>query len=288
MRVFFNMFIVLHKLPCYICKCHSFATRAIMKIAANLSLLFNEKPLSQRPLMAAAAGFDAVEIQFPYALPAVQLKECLAQAGLPLVLFNLPAGDLLAGGAGLACVPQRGEDFRQALEQALHYAAMTRPRFLNVLPGRLPADVSAAEARQCLAQNLRHAADECALLGIALLVEAVSPQEMPASLIHSPAQLLELMQQVSHPNLGILLDLYHMARQGLDLPQVISQLAAHIRHVQFADCPGRGAPGSGLLDFAKARQALQDIGYSGFLSAEYRPAAETADSLGWLPSWRAQ
>ncbi|KXU38624.1 hydroxypyruvate isomerase [Ventosimonas gracilis] len=259
-----------------------------MKIAANLSWLFNQAPLHQRVLLAKAAGFDGVEIQFPYSLPAVQLKEALKAADLPLVLFNLPAGDLLEGGAGLAATAQRQAAFNEALKQALHYAAMVRPRFLNVLAGRLLAGISRETAWQTLIENLQVAARECELLGIRLLVEAVSPQEMHGSLISTPEQLLELLAAVNQPNLKVLLDLYHMARQGLHLPKVITQLAPHIGHVQFADCPGRGAPGSGLIDFAAAKRALRENGYNGWLAAEYRPAGDTKASLHWLISWRAK
>jgi len=259
-----------------------------MKIAANLSWLFTEVPLHQRAGLAAAAGFDGVEIQFPYSVLAVQLKEALKASGLPLVLFNLPAGDLLEGGAGLAAVPSRCAMFGEALKEALHYAAMVRPRFLNVLAGRLLAGVSREAAWQTLIENLQLAARECELLGIRLLVEAVSPQEMPGSLIGTPEQLLELLAAVNQPNLKVLLDLYHMARQGLDLPKVITQLAPHIGHVQFADCPGRGAPGSGKVDFAAAKRALRENGYDDWLAAEYRPAGDTKTRLHWLTSWRTK
>jgi len=257
-----------------------------MKIAANLSWLFNEAPLHQRVALAKATGFDGVEIQFPYTLPAVQLKEMLEAADLPLMLFNLPAGDLLEGGAGLAAVPSCRAAFAKGLKEALHYAAMVRPRFLNLLAGRLAMGVSQQAAWQTLIENVQLAAHECELLGIGLLVEAISEQEMPGSLISTPEQLSELLAAVNHPNLKILLDLYHMARQRLNLPKVISQLAAHIGHVQFADCPGRGAPGSGCVDFAAAKGALRENGYSGWLSAEYRPTGDTASSLAWLQSWR--
>jgi len=63
-------------------------------------------------------------------------------------------------------------------------------------------------------------------------------------------------------------------------------LAPHIGHIQFADCPGRGAPGSGAVDFAAIRRTLREVSYNGWLGAEYRPAGETAASLHWLKNWR--
>jgi len=255
-----------------------------MKIAANLSLLFTELPLLQRVRAARMAGFDGVEIQFPYEVPAIQLAEELQRAGLPLVLMNIPAGDLMAGGAGLACVPARQAEFDAALQEALTYAAMLRPLKVNVLAGRLETGADAAAAWECLAGNLRSTAEAFSILGIEVLCEAINSLDMPGFLLNTPGQMLDLLAAVDHPNLALQLDLYHMARQGFDLPSVIRQLGGHIGHVQFADCPGRGEPGSGQLDFRAALKMLEKVGYQGWLGAEYRPSG--AGHLAWLEDWR--
>lgn len=258
-----------------------------MKIAANLSLLFSELPLRERVVAAAAAGFDGVEIQFPYELPAIALKDALDAAGMPLQLINLPAGDLMSGGAGLAAVPARQAEFDTALQEALSYAAMVRPAKVNVLAGRLAEGLSREQAMACLVDNLRKTAEAFQLLGIGVLVEAINPLDMPGFLINTPAQLDALLISVDHPNLAAQYDLYHMARQGLDVQAGIALLAGRIGHVQFADCPGRGAPGSGELQFAPLLTALRDSGYQGWLAAEYRPGeAGTRASLNWLAQWR--
>lgn len=260
-----------------------------MKLAANLSMLFTEQPLIERPRAAAEAGFAAVEIQFPYAVPASELRAALEAAGMPLLLINLPAGDLLDGGPGLAGVPERQAAFEAALAEALDYARVVRPRCVNVLPGRLVEGVSREAALACLAGNLRRTAEAFAALGIRVLAEAINPLDMPGFLVSTPEDLLALLAAVDHPNCAAQLDLYHMARQGLDLPACIAALAGRIGHVQFADCPGRGAPGTGALDFAAARTALQAAGYDGWLAAEYRPGeGGTAASLTWLAQWPGQ
>lgn len=260
-----------------------------MKLAANLSLLFTELPLVERIPAAAAAGFSGVEIQFPYELPAAELRNALDAAGLPLVLINLPAGDLMAGGAGLAAVPQRQAAFDAALAEALAYAQAVRPQCVNVLPGRLAEGLSRAAALATLAGNLRSTAEAFAPLGIRVLAEAINPIDMPGFLVNGPDDLLALLAAVDHPNCAAQLDFYHMARQGLDLPACIAALAGRIGHVQFADYPGRGAPGSGTLDFAAALAALREAGYAGWLAAEYRPdAAGTTAGLGWLAQWRSR
>ncbi len=255
------------------------------KLAANLSLLFAELPLLERIAAAAQAGFDGVEVQFPYVLPALQLQTELQRQAMPLVLFNLPAGDLMEGGSGLAGVPGREPDFAAALQQALEYAAVLKPEKVNVLPGKLAQGVSEARALDTLEQNLRLAAEAFAPLGVAVVCEAINRLDMPGFLLASSAELAAMLARVAHPNLSAQLDLYHMARMGEPVAQSVQQLAGQIGHVQFADAPGRGAPGSGELDFSAALQALESAGYRGWLAAEYRSDEE--DRLGWLALWRA-
>ncbi len=258
-----------------------------MKLAANLSLLFNELPLLERVRAAAVAGFAGVEIQFPYEVPAIALKEALERAGLPLALINVPASDLMSGGPGLAAVPARQTEFDAALQDALSYAAMVRPQWVNVLPGRLAEGVERHQALACLIGNLRRAAEAFAVLGIGVLCEAINPLDMPGFLISTPQELDELLRAVDHPNLHAQFDLYHIARQGLDIPAGIALLAGRIGHVQFADCPGRHEPGSGTLDFAAAIAALRATGYERWLAAEYRPQASTDAGLVWIDDWQA-
>lgn len=253
-----------------------------MEIVANLSMLFTELPLLERVRAAAAAGFTAVEIQFPYEVPALQLKEELERCGLPLVLINLPSGDLMQGGAGLACHPKRRQQFADALDEALSYALMVRPRMVNVLAGRLPEDVSRGRALATLAANLRDAAQAFDRLHIKVLCEAINPIDMPDFLINTPQDLCELLKEVQHSNCYAQLDVYHMARQGISTAQALAVLGEAVAHVQFADCPGRAEPGTGNIDFTAMRQALDQAGYQGALAAEYRPSSSTQMSLTWL------
>lgn len=260
-----------------------------MNICANLTLLFTERPMIERVVAACAAGFDGVEIQFPYELPAIQLKDALAAAAMPLRLINVPAGDLMTGGPGLAAVPARQAEYDQTLEQALSYAAMVRPTLINVLPGRLAAGVSREQALATLTANLRKTAEAFALLGIGVVCEAVNNTDMPGFLISTAEQLDELLRTVDHANCSAQFDLYHMAMQGEDINAGIQRLSGRIGHVQFADCPGRGAPGSASLDFDSAFSALAQAGYQGWYGAEYKPGEQgTAASLGWLAQWRAK
>ena len=253
-----------------------------MQVIANLSLLFTELPLLQRIGAARQAGFAGVEIQFPYAVSAYQLRDELLAQQMPLYLINLPAGDLMEGGAGLACQPDMRSEFSQALESALEYALIAKPKMVNVLAGRLLPGQSFDAAMVCLAANLRDAARAFARQHCLVTCEAINPFDMPGFLLNTPQQLLQLLREVRQDNCLAQLDLYHMARQEIDLLAAIDELAGKIGHVQFADCPGRNEPGTGTLDFMAVRKKLAEAGYGGVWAAEYIPSASTATTLGWL------
>ncbi|SHL66148.1 hydroxypyruvate isomerase family protein [Phytopseudomonas punonensis] len=259
-----------------------------MKLSANLTMLFTEQPLLERIVSAAAAGFDGVEIQFPYEVPALRMKDELARAGMPLVLMNFPGGDFVSGGPGLAAVPARQEAFDEALQEALSYAAMVRPQLVNVLPGRLAKGLSREEAIATLIGNIRKAAEAFQILNIGVVSEAINPIDMPGFLVNTPQHLQGLLAAIDHDNFRAQLDIYHMARQGIDPVAAVEMLAGRIGHVQFADCPGRGAPGSANIDFVAVREALEKAAYRGWLGAEYRPEeGDTRASLGWMTAWRS-
>ncbi|MEZ2745291.1 hydroxypyruvate isomerase family protein [Halopseudomonas bauzanensis] len=256
-------------------------------LAANLTMLFADLPMTERFHAAAEAGFDGVEIQFPYDMPAATVQHHLAAAGMPLVLINVPAGDLMTGGPGLAGVPARQAEFDEALQLALEYALVLRPEKVNVLPGRLAEGVSREAALDTLAANLAKAARAFSDIGVCLVCEAVNRHDMPGFLLGSTSELLAMLERVEHPNLSAQVDLYHLARMGESLPDSIALLEGRIGHVQFADAPGRGEPGTGEMDFHGAFSALSRHGYRGWLAAEYRPALPPEQTLQWLVQWTA-
>lgn len=258
----------------------------MVRFAANLSLLFTELPLLERFAAARAAGFEAVEIQFPYELEVATLQAQLRAHDLQLVLINVPAGDLMQGGDGLAGVPGREPEFRAAVQEALRYAQALRVPTVNVLPGRQPEGVDAARCQDTLVGNLRHAAQALQGIGVGAVFEAINTFDMPRFCVHSLAQMLAVQDAVAHPNLKLQFDIYHLARMGEDVAPALRAHCARIGHIQFADLPGRGAPGSGTLDFAALFALLDQLPYTGWCGAEYRPTGPTADSLSWLSTWR--
>ncbi|MFP5382644.1 MAG: hydroxypyruvate isomerase family protein [Gammaproteobacteria bacterium] len=254
------------------------------RFAANLSLLFPEHPLPARVAAARRAGFAAVEVQFPYELPAVQWRAACDTAGLPMVLFNVPAGDLMSGGDGLACVPGREPLFAEALAQCADYARVLRPRCVNVLAGRVPAGVDPQACLAVLQDNLRRAVDVLAPLDVTVIVEAINRHGMPRFLVSTFDDMQALVASV--PGTAMQFDLYHMARMGEPLAQHIAERGNTFGHVQFADVPGRHQPGTGTLDFATLFAALDASGYRGWCAAEYHPQGDAAASLHWLDRYR--
>lgn len=257
-----------------------------MQLAANLSLLFTEYPLIERFAAAKGAGFTAVEVQFPYEIPAVKLREVLDQHELTLALINLPAGDLMQGGDGLAANPHGYRAFNEALDTALIYAEVAKPKQVNVLAGKVVQGLTKEQALSCLSANLLGAAQAFSRMGIGVVTEAINPYSMPNYCLNTADDLLLLLDDIAHPNCKAQLDIFHMAMQQINPVTAIYQLNNLIGHVQFADYPNRHEPGTGTLDFKAVLVALNTIGYQGFVAAEYVPSQTTEGSLAWFKQWK--
>ncbi|WP_018410596.1 hydroxypyruvate isomerase [Methyloversatilis thermotolerans] len=253
------------------------------RFCANLSLLFTEHPFAERWAAAARAGFTGVECHFPYEIPAQRLAEMLAEHRLEQVLFNLPAGDWAAGERGLACLPDRRREFEDGVALALDYARATACRRINCLAGIAPAGVPRERLLDVMADNLRLAARAFAPLGIDLLVEPINSRDMPGFLLNRSAETLALIERVGEANVKLQYDVYHMQIMEGDLALTLQRELPRIGHVQIADNPGRHEPGTGEINFPFLFDWLDRIGYAGWVSAEYLPAAGTLAGLGWLP-----
>ena len=251
------------------------------QFAANLTMLFNEVPFMERFALASQAGFDAVEFLFPYPYAAEQIKAQLDQHGLKLVLHNLPAGDWDDGERGIACLPDRVQDFRAAVAQGIHYAkALGVPR-LNCLAGKVPQGVAPALLRQTLVDNLRYAAAEFKAAGLNLLIEPINHFDIPGFYLNTTAQAISILDEVGADNAYVQYDIYHAQRMEGELAATMQKQLRRIGHIQLADNPGRNEPGTGEINYAFLFAHLDRIGYSGHIGCEYKPAAGTEAGLGW-------
>lgn len=254
----------------------------MLNFTANLSLLFTEVELINRFKAAKQKGFDAVEIQFPYSLSAVTLKNTLEEQQLKLVLFNVDADDLLQGGEGLACVPEKRDQFHQAVAQAIEYANLLKPEAINILPGRCFNEDRKQDYLKTFKENLCFAVEAFAPLGIKTVFEAINTRDMPGFIIHNGLQMLDTLDQLNLPMLLMQYDIYHMQMMNEKPEEFIAQYADKIGHIQFADCPGRGQPGTGQINFKRIFQAIEKSAYSDWVGAEYNPVGTTSESLDWL------
>ena len=252
------------------------------RFAANLTMLWNELDFLDRFEAAARAGFDAVEFLFPYPYPAAELRARLEKHKLQLVLHNLPAGDWAAGDRGIACHPDRVEEFRNGVDTALAYAAALGAPQLNCLAGIRPANVTAEMAHRVLVDNLRYAATKLKAQGLKLLIEPINTFDIPGFFLHGTRQALDLIAEVGADNLFLQYDVYHMQRMEGDLAHTLAAHIEKIAHIQIADNPGRHEPGTGEINFDFLFAHLDRIGYEGWVGCEYKPAATTEAGLGWM------
>ncbi len=255
------------------------------RFAANLTMLFSEAPFLERFERAAQAGFQAVEFLFPYDYPAEQLEELLTQHGLQLVLHNLPAGNWAAGERGIGCHPDRVDEFRAGVDQAIAYATALGVQQLNCLAGIQPAGVADADARRTLVENLKFAAPKLKAAGIRLLIEPINTFDIPGFFLNRTQQALEIIADVGSDNLFVQYDIYHMQRMEGELAKTIEKNLGSIAHLQLADNPGRNEPGTGEINYPFLFSFLDRIGYQGWIGCEYKPAAGTEAGLGWARAY---
>lgn len=256
------------------------------RFSANLSMLFGEVPLLERFERAARAGFEAVEIQFPYEAPAALLRERLDAHGLRMVLHNLPVGDDATGARGIACDPGRVGEFRAGVARAVDYARTLGVPQLNCLAGIAPAGVDDAALRATFVANVRHAAAELKRAGLRLLIEPINTRDVPGFWLDGTAKAIAVLDEAGADNAFLQYDLYHAQRQEGELAGTIERHLARIGHIQFADNPGRHEPGTGEIRFPFLWSLLDRLGYAGWVGAEYRPARTTEAGLGWLAAAR--
>jgi hydroxypyruvate isomerase len=251
------------------------------KFAANLSLMFNEHAFLDRFQAAAAAGFEAVEFLFPYAFKASDIADRLAANHLQLVLHNLPAGDWEAGERGIACDPARVGEFRDGVELAIAYAQTLGVAQLHCLAGVVPSSISPERARDTFSNNLRHAAARLKPFGLTLLIEPINHFDIPGYFLTHTRQAASIIEQIGADNLFLQYDIYHMQRMEGDLCNTIQANLPLIKHMQLADNPGRGEPGTGEINYRHLFAMLDQIGYQGWIGCEYRPRARTLEGLAW-------
>lgn len=258
------------------------------KFAANLSMMFNEVPFLDRFAAARAAGFEAVEFLFPYEFAASGIAKRLADNGLANVLFNAPPGDWNAGERGMACLPERRAEFREGIKRALDYAAALGCPRLHVMAGLAPAGVARDTLLACYAANLDFAAEECGKAGVKPVIEPINHRDIPGFFLNTTGEAKAIIEALGPERIGLQFDLYHCQITEGDVTRKARELLPYIAHMQVADTPGRNEPGTGEVRWDFVFDAIDAMGYRGWIGCEYRPKGETLAGLGWWQQYRGQ
>jgi len=251
------------------------------RLAANLSMMFNEAAFLDRFEAAAKAGFAAVEYLFPYDWPAVELRKRLDGAGLVQVLFNAPPGNWSQRERGLTALPGRQAEFRDGVLRALDYAAALGCGLVHCMAGIVPPDVSPVTAASVYAANLAWAAEQAQPAGVKLVIEPINQRDMPGFFLRTQEQGAAVVEAIGRDRLGLQFDVYHCQVTEGDITRRMEQLMPVIAHIQIADVPARNEPGTGEIGWAFVLRRIDELGYRGWVGCEYRPAGETVAGLGW-------
>ncbi len=253
-----------------------------MKFSANLGFLWNDQLLPDAIRAAGIAGFDAVECHWPYDVEARDMRVALGDTGLVMLGLNTRRGNVEAGDNGLAAVPGREAEARDAIDEALDYARRIGALNIHVMAGF----ARGSDALGTFCANLDYACAAAAPHGLTILIEPLNRYDAPGYFLSTTDQAVEVMELVAAENLKLMFDCYHVQLMEGDLTHRLERLLPKIGHIQFASVPDRGPPDAGELSYAHIFKVIEDLGYSRPLGAEYRPAGKCEDSLGWMRTFR--
>jgi len=250
------------------------------KFSASLGFLWTEVTLIDAIHAASRAGFDAVECHWPYDTPATLVQDALAVCSIPMLGINTIRGDVAAGENGLAAVPHRRAEARNAITQAIEYAKRIEARNIHVMAG----NTKHPDAKSVFLENLDYAATLAQAQGITILIEPLNTYDAPGYFLTHTDQAIELITILGLANIKLMFDCYHVHRMQGDVIGHLTQCMSHIGHIQFAGTPHRTAPHLGDLDYQQVFDHLDRLGWSEPLGAEYKPNGPTEASLSWWPS----
>jgi hydroxypyruvate isomerase len=269
------------------------------RFAANLSMLYPERPFLERFELAARDGFEGVEFLFPYDHAPEEIAARLRGNGLQQVLFNAAPGDFAAGDRGMACLPGREVQFQAAILQALRYAQVLACPRLHVMAGLVPADADRALLRATYVANLQWAAKQAARDGVDLLIEPINVRDIPGYYLNRQADAHAVLADVGAANVKVQMDLYHCQVAEGDVASKIRQYlpTGRVGHFQIAGVPQRHEPDLGEVNYDYLFGVIDEVaagcGWQGWIGCEYRPARGAAEGgtstgLGWLKQWKAR
>jgi hydroxypyruvate isomerase len=252
-----------------------------MRFSANLGFLWADRPLPARIEAAARAGFRAVEMHWPYDVPASEVAAAARRWDVALLGINTAPGDFAAGERGLGAIPGREQDFQGTVDQSIDYCRSSGATAIHAMAGNVPPS-DRERARAVFAANLRVAAAKAMKHQLTLLLEPLNPNDNPGYFYSTLREAASLIEELALPNVKLQFDVYHVARSEGDVLTKLDKYRAHIGNVQIASVPARAEPDEGEIAYPVIFAALEKLKYEGWVGCEYRPRGDTDQGLGWM------
>ena len=253
-----------------------------MKFSANLGFLWNDLPLPDAIRAAKANGFDAVECHWPYDVPAADTAAALADTGLTMLGLNTRRGNVDEGDNGLAAIPGREKEARAAIDESIDYAVAINTNNIHVMAGFTD---HGEQAENCIRENLAYACEQAAKSDKVILIEPLNKYDAPGYHLSTLETALETQRAVAKPNLKIMFDCYHLQIMGDDLIRRLGSCMKNVGHIQIAAVPDRGEPDKGEINYPWLLKEIDNLGWAGFIGAEYKPRTSVEDGLTWLSAY---
>ena len=253
----------------------------MMKFSANLGFLWNELDLPDAIRAAKSARFDAVECHWPYDVSAQDVNAALKETGLVMLGLNTRRGNVEGGDNGLSAIPERVEEARAAIDEAINYAVEINAHCVHVMAGF----ARGPEAHKTFASNLKYACDIAIPHGIQILIEPLNDYDAPGYFLASTDQARDIINEVKADNIALMFDCYHVQLIEGDLSHRLEKLMPIIGHIQFASVPDRGSPDHGEINFEHVFSTISELGYGAPVGAEYKPIGPTIDTLSWMSKY---
>ena len=254
------------------------------RFAANLGFLWTTLPLLERIERAAASGFKAIELQWPYDTPAQDVKAAVARLKLTLLAVNTPMGDTSIGESGLAALPGREVEFQQAFNQSLQWCIDSGAPAIHVMPGLVKPGTE-QHARETFIRNLQWAADLAAPHAVTLLLEAINQRDKPGYFYSKQADSNAIREACGRSNVKLMFDVYHVGCAEGDILNKLAHYMPHIGHIQIAAVPSRAEPDEGEVNYPNVLKRVDELGYTGWIGCEYRARGEVEAGLDWMKAY---
>jgi sugar phosphate isomerase/epimerase len=224
---------------------------------------------------AAALGFDAVEVfpRSPQELDPGQLKRLLAQYHLRLAAMGTGAGWVvhkLRLTDPDAAVRRRAREFVAAVIDLA--GSLGAPAIVGSMQGRWEGSVSRDQALGWLAEAFEELAPRAQAHGLPLLFEPLNRYE--TNVLNRVDESVAFLKTLHTQNAKLLCDLFHMNIEEANIADALRLAGPRLGHIHFVDS-NRHAIGFGHTDVAPIVQALRQISYAGYLSAEVLPLPDS-------------